>query len=72
MGAFMALPVAALITSFLTHYRKPQEVVYHSIYEDASELPDAANSGSNSGDGSEATDGIEASGSTQQSDDSPN
>jgi len=42
MGAFMALPVAALITSFLTHYRKPQEVIYHSVYEDADETPDAA------------------------------
>lgn len=33
MGAFMALPVAALITSFISHYRKPQEVVYHSEYD---------------------------------------
>jgi predicted PurR-regulated permease PerM len=38
MGAFMALPVAALITSFLTHYRKPKEVVYQSIYSDPAEL----------------------------------
>jgi predicted PurR-regulated permease PerM len=42
MGAFMALPVAALITSFLSHYRKPQDVVYHSVYEDADEIPYAA------------------------------
>jgi predicted PurR-regulated permease PerM len=56
MGAFMALPVAALITSFLTHYRKPQEVVYHSIYGDADELPDARSDGSDSGDGSGVAD----------------
>jgi len=33
MGAFMALPVAALITSFLSHYRTKHEVVYRSEYE---------------------------------------
>jgi predicted PurR-regulated permease PerM len=57
MGAFMALPVAALITSFLTHYRQPQEVTYHSIYEDPDELPGADSDRSDSGDGSGSTDG---------------
>lgn len=33
MGAFMALPIAALITSFISHYRRPHDVVYHSVYE---------------------------------------
>ena len=33
MGAFMALPVAALITSFSSHYRKPREVTYESSYQ---------------------------------------
>ena len=33
MGAFMALPVAALITSFITHFRQAKEVVYHTKYE---------------------------------------
>jgi predicted PurR-regulated permease PerM len=33
MGAFMALPVAALITSFISHYRRPKEVVYRSEYD---------------------------------------
>jgi predicted PurR-regulated permease PerM len=32
MGAFMALPVAALITAFMREYRTPHEVVYHSVY----------------------------------------
>lgn len=33
MGAFMALPIAALITSFLSHYRTAHEVTYKSMYE---------------------------------------
>jgi len=33
MGAFMALPIAALITSFLSHYRTAHDVTYKSIYE---------------------------------------
>jgi hypothetical protein len=69
MGAFMALPVAALITSFLTHYRKPQEVVYHSIYEDADELADAASGGNDSEDGSGSPEGSGTSASTQEIDD---
>jgi hypothetical protein len=36
----MALPVAALITSFLSHYRVAKEVVYHSVYDNPSEPPD--------------------------------
>jgi hypothetical protein len=40
MGAFMALPIAALITSFITHYRHPKDVVYRSEYdEDAGIAP---------------------------------
>ena len=34
MGAFMALPIAALITAFISNYRTPHEVVYHSEFED--------------------------------------
>ena len=41
MGAFMALPIAALITSFLSHYRTAKEVVYTSIYDDPEELEEA-------------------------------
>ncbi len=41
MGAFMALPVAALITSFLSHYRTVQPVVYTSIYDDPEALAKA-------------------------------
>jgi predicted PurR-regulated permease PerM len=69
MGAFMALPVAALVTSFLIHYRKPQEVVYHSVYEDTDELPGDGGDGSDSGDGSGVADGDETSTSTQVIDD---
>jgi predicted PurR-regulated permease PerM len=69
MGAFMALPVAALITSFLTHYRKPQEVVYHSVYEDATDLPGAGSDGSDSGDGSAVADGDGISEAAQATDD---
>jgi hypothetical protein len=40
MGAFMALPIAALITSLVTHYRHPKDVVYRSEYdEDAGMVP---------------------------------
>jgi len=38
MGAFMALPIAAMITSFLSHYRTAHTVVYHSKYESQVEL----------------------------------
>ena len=41
MGAFMALPVAALIVAFISHYRRPHEVVYVSP-RSADSLPDAA------------------------------
>jgi predicted PurR-regulated permease PerM len=50
MGAFMALPVAALITSFLTHYRTAKPVVYHSIYEDGDEYDADANNGDDASD----------------------
>jgi predicted PurR-regulated permease PerM len=43
MGAFMALPVAALITSMISHYRTPKEVVYHSEYEGTDDATDATN-----------------------------
>ena len=44
MGAFMALPIAALITSFLSHYRTEHEVVYTSIYDSPEEF-EAADAG---------------------------
>jgi len=37
MGAFMALPIAALITAFISNYAISHEVVYHSQYEDEDE-----------------------------------
>jgi len=40
MGAFMALPIAAMITSFLSHYRTAHTVVYQSKYSDQDELDD--------------------------------
>jgi hypothetical protein len=39
MGAFMALPVAALIYSFIKNYRHGHEVVYRSAYADDSSPP---------------------------------
>jgi hypothetical protein len=32
MGAFMALPVAALVSSFIKNYRHGHEIVYRSPY----------------------------------------
>lgn len=57
MGAFMALPVAALITSFASHYRKPKEVMYHSIYESSDEQPDGSEDGSDPTDATATTGG---------------
>ena len=34
MGAFMALPVAAWITSFVKHYGSSYPLVYHWAYDD--------------------------------------
>ena len=42
MGAFMALPVAALISSFISNYRTPHEVVYESTYAGADDTGPAA------------------------------
>jgi hypothetical protein len=42
MGAFMALPVAALISSFISNYRTPHEVVYQSTYAGADDTGPAA------------------------------
>ena len=42
MGAFMALPVAALISSFISNYRTPHEVVYQSTYAGADATGPAA------------------------------
>jgi hypothetical protein len=40
MGAFMALPVAALITSFLTESTRRYPLEYHSVYDRTSaDLP---------------------------------
>ncbi len=41
IGAFVALPVAALITSFVSNYARHNEVVYTFDYESHSEDPDA-------------------------------
>ena len=41
MGAFMALPVAALLVSFISHYRHAHEVVYQSQYADPGEAQDS-------------------------------
>jgi predicted PurR-regulated permease PerM len=50
MGAFMALPVAALITAFVGQYRRRNPVVYHSPYADADSQLEA-------GDGADGADG---------------
>ncbi len=41
MGAFMALPVAALIMSFASNFTKSYDVVYHSPYDDVTALESA-------------------------------
>jgi predicted PurR-regulated permease PerM len=41
MGAFMALPVAAWVTSFLKHYGTSYPLVYHSSYDDGEPEPQA-------------------------------
>jgi predicted PurR-regulated permease PerM len=45
MGAFMALPVAALISSFIKNYRHGHEVVYRSPYAEDDQSPPAAETG---------------------------
>ncbi len=45
MGAFMALPVAALIYSFIKNYRHGHEVVYRSPYAEDDQSPPAAEAG---------------------------
>jgi predicted PurR-regulated permease PerM len=45
MGAFMALPVAALICSFIKNYRHGHEVVYRSSYAEDDRSPPAAETG---------------------------
>jgi hypothetical protein len=57
MGAFMALPVAALITSFISHYGRSYDVVYHSIYEDPSELDEDGGGEDSADDGPTGADG---------------
>ena len=42
MGAFAALPIAALITSIVKNTGKTYDVVYQSSYESADDRPDAA------------------------------
>jgi predicted PurR-regulated permease PerM len=70
MGAFMALPVAALITSFLTHYRTAKPVVYHSIYEDGDEYDADAADGDDSSDNDSAAADDGSAAATPASDDS--
>ena len=43
MGAFMALPVAALVVAFISNYRHPHEVVYQSQYVNPGEAQDSGN-----------------------------
>jgi predicted PurR-regulated permease PerM len=45
MGAFMALPAAALICSFIKNYRHGHEVVYRSSYADDDQSPTSAEAG---------------------------
>jgi predicted PurR-regulated permease PerM len=45
MGAFMALPVAALICAFIKNYRHGHEVVYRSSYAEDDPSPPAAETG---------------------------
>lgn len=40
LGAFMALPVAALVSAFISEYAKREEVVYRSPYDDLSSKED--------------------------------
>jgi len=40
MGAFMALPIAALITAFISNYRTPHPVVYRSEFDEPEPEPD--------------------------------
>jgi predicted PurR-regulated permease PerM len=42
MGAFMALPVAALISAFIKNYRRGHEVVYRSAYAEEEWSPPTA------------------------------
>ncbi|MCJ7796030.1 MAG: AI-2E family transporter, partial [Thermoleophilia bacterium] len=42
MGAFMAVPFAALIFSFMKNYRRGYEVVYESTYGDEGEATEPA------------------------------
>jgi predicted PurR-regulated permease PerM len=42
MGAFMALPIAALITSIISNAGKTYDVVYEGKYESADEEPQPA------------------------------
>ncbi len=50
MGAFMALPVAALIVSFVSNYRHSHEVVYVSRYGEPREGQDATGAAAGTGD----------------------
>jgi len=34
MGAFVALPIAALLTSMISNYARSYDVVYHSVFDD--------------------------------------
>ena len=52
MGAFMALPIAALITAFISNYRTPHEVVYHSVFDDPGAGADTDGVDADDGDGS--------------------
>jgi predicted PurR-regulated permease PerM len=52
MGAFMALPIAALITAFISNYRTPHEVVYQSVFDDPEAGADTDEVAADDGEGS--------------------
>lgn len=47
MGAFVALPVAALISAVISNYAKSHEVVYHSDHDDAEDATGPASAPGN-------------------------
>ncbi len=51
MGAFMSLPAAAMITSFLKNYSPKYQLAYHSSYDDDEEPVDQASGAGGPADG---------------------
>jgi hypothetical protein len=48
----MALPIAALITAFISNYRTPHEVVYQSVFDDPEPGADTDEVAADDGEGS--------------------